>query len=90
MTQTAELVPIGRAIIEKAEKDLGPLTVGERSDLLLDNILELKGVKEAHELLAEIFSPVACVGMEPCCEVCGVDLPAGYAMCGECKVEKGY
>lgn len=45
--------PCGRCI-EAAEKDLGPLTEGQKVDLLLDNFMQIANVEEAKEILKAV------------------------------------
>lgn len=54
-------------VISKAEAALGPLSRGQRIDLLLDNVPELKGRDEAEEIvqLIEKMEAYEAVADEP-------------------------
>lgn len=51
MKFTTEQLDAARLIVVKAKKDLGDLSFGQQSDLLMDNLSWLKSTDEARELV---------------------------------------
>lgn len=45
--------PCGR-LLAKAEEELGPLSIGEKADLLLDNFMEIADAQEAREIAESV------------------------------------
>lgn len=53
-THDDELLADAALVIQRAEKDLGPLTKGQKVDLLLDNMPVLEGCADATAIVERL------------------------------------